>query len=509
MNTTNLASLAALLEEQGLLAGTHNLTAEAGATPVTGADCDSRVVRAGHVFVCKGAAFKPAYLTSALEKGAVAFLCDEAHAGELTTAAPGVPALVASNLRRAMALVSAEAFGHPDNDVRVVGITGTKGKSTVSYMLRAVLDGDEPGSGTGVIGSIDTYDGVENLESHNTTPESPDLWRHIANTREAGLPFLDMEVSSQGLKYDRVLGLTLEVACFLNIGRDHISPVEHPDFEDYFESKLLIFDQARSAVINMDCDQADVVSRRAEKCARVLRFSAEGREGADVWATDVRSALGRVSFTAHTPSWEGEVTLAMPGLFNVDNALATIAICELLGIGRERIVPALARATVPGRMELLGDLGARVVALVDYAHNKLSYQRFFPSVKKEFPGYRIIALFGAPGGKAYERRTELPQEAAKWSDYLIYTEEDPAHDPVEEICAQMAAATPEGTPYEVICDREEAVRRSVELAYEGEGPAIVCLLAKGDETRQHEGDEFVPCRTDGEIFLEAAQKYEA
>lgn len=509
MNTTNLASLAALLEEQGLLAGTHNLTAEAGATPVTGADCDSRVVRAGHVFVCKGAAFKPAYLTSALQEGAVAFLCDEAHADELTAAAPGVPALVASNLRRAMALVSAEAFGHPDEDVRVVGITGTKGKSTVSYMLRAVLDGDEPGSGTGVIGSIDTYDGVENLESHNTTPESPDLWRHIANTREAGLPFLDMEVSSQGLKYDRVLGLTLEVACFLNIGRDHISPVEHPDFEDYFESKLLIFDQARSAVINMDCDQADVVARRAEKCARVLRFSAEGREGADVWATDVRSALGRVSFTAHTPSWEGEVTLAMPGLFNVDNALATIAICELLGIGKERIVPALARATVPGRMELLGDPGARVVALVDYAHNKLSYQRFFPSVKKEFPGYRIIALFGAPGGKAYERRTELPQEAAKWSDYLIYTEEDPAHDPVEEICAQMAEATPEGTPYEVICDREEAVRRSVELAYEGEGPAIVCLLAKGDETRQHEGDEFVPCRTDGEIFLEAAEKYEA
>ena len=506
MDTTTLASLASLLEEQGLLAGTANLTADAGATPVTGADCDSRVARAGHVFVCKGAAFKPAYLTSALGAGAVAYLCDEARAAELAEVAAGTPALVASDLRRAMALVSAEAYGHPDRDVRVVGITGTKGKSTVSYMLRAVLDGDEPGSGTGVIGSIDTYDGIENFESHNTTPESPDLWRHIANAREAGLPYLDMEVSSQGLKYDRVLGLTLDVACFLNIGRDHISPVEHPSFEDYFESKLRIFDQARSAVVNLDGDQADVALARAEAAlgdGRVLRFSAEGRDGADVWASDVRSELGRVSFVAHTPSWEGPVALAMPGLFNVDNALATIAICELLGVGAERIVPALARATVPGRMELLGEPGSRVVALVDYAHNKLSYQRFFPSVKKEFPGYRIIALFGAPGGKAYERRTELPQEAAKWSDYLIYTEEDPAHDPVEEICAQMADATPEGVPYEVICDREEAVRRSVELAYEGEGPAIVCLLAKGDETRQHVGDEFVPCRPDGEIFLEA------
>lgn len=509
MDTTTLASLAALLEGQGLLAGTHNLTAETGATPVTGADCDSRVVRAGHLFVCKGAAFRPAYLTSALERGAVAYLCDETRADELAQAAPDVPALIASDLRRAMAVASAEAFGHPDRDVRVVGITGTKGKSTVSYMLRAVLDGDEPGSGTGVIGSIDTYDGVEHLESHNTTPESPDLWRHIANTRDSGLPYLDMEVSSQGLKYDRVLGLTLEVACFLNIGRDHISPVEHPSFEDYFESKLRIFDLARSAVVNLDFDSADVVLERAARCPRVLTFSAAGRQGADVWASDVRSALGRVSFVAHTPSWEGEVVLAMPGLFNVDNALATIAICELLGIGRERVVPALGRATVPGRMELIAspDGGSRVVALVDYAHNKLSYQRFFPSVKEEFPGYRIIALFGAPGGKAYERRTELPQEAAKWADYLIYTEEDPAHDPVEEICAQMAEATPAGVPHEVICDREEAVRRATELAYEGEGPAIVCLLAKGDETRQHEGDEFVPCRTDGEIFLEAAEKY--
>ncbi|HJB55222.1 MAG TPA: UDP-N-acetylmuramyl peptide synthase, partial [Candidatus Olsenella avistercoris] len=322
MNTTTLASLAALLDEQGLLAGTHNLTAEAGATPVTGADCDSRVARAGHVFVCKGAAFRPAYLTSALELGAVAYLCDEAHAAELAETAPAAPALIASDLRRAMAHVSAEAWGHPDRDVRVVGITGTKGKSTVSYMLRAILDGDEVGSGTAVIGSIDTYDGVEHFESHNTTPESPDLWRHIANTRDSGLPVLDMEVSSQALKYDRVVGLDLDVACFLNIGRDHISPVEHPSFEDYFESKLRIFDQARSAVVNMDCDHADVVAARAARCPRVLRFSAEGADSADVWASDVRSELGRVSFVAHTPSWEATITLAMPGLFNVDNALA-------------------------------------------------------------------------------------------------------------------------------------------------------------------------------------------
>lgn len=504
-----LASLVDLLRKEDLLAGTLNLTAEAGATPVSGADCDSRVPCAGHVFICKGRAFRPAYLASALEKGAVAYLCDEERAEELAASAPGVPALVASNLRRAMALVSAAAFGHPDRDIKVVGITGTKGKSTVSYMLRAALDGDEPYSATGVIGSIDTFDGVENLESHNTTPEAPDLWRHVANARSSGLPYLDMEVSSQGLKYDRVLGLTFDVACFLNIGRDHISPVEHPDFEDYFESKLRIFDQARAAVVNLDCDCADIVLERARRCERVLTFSAEGRPEADVRASEVRSHYGVVQFHAQTPTWEGNFALAMPGLFNVDNALATIAICELLGIVGEQVQFALCRAKVPGRMELLRTPDQRVVGLVDYAHNKLSYQRLFPSIKKEFPGFRIIALFGAPGGKAYERRTELPQEAAKWADHLIYTEEDPAHDPVEEICAQMAAATPAGVPHEVICDREAAVRRAVDLAYEGEGPAIVCLLAKGDETRQHVGDEFLPCRTDADIFQDAVREHAA
>ena len=149
MNTTNLSGIAELLRARGTLAEVRNLTQEAGATPVTGCDCDSRVVRPGHVFVCKGQAFRPAYLVSALEKGAVAYLCDEEHADSLEQAAPGVPALVASDLRRAMAYASADAFGHPDHDIKVVGITGTKGKSTVSYMLRSVLDGEKPYSGHG------------------------------------------------------------------------------------------------------------------------------------------------------------------------------------------------------------------------------------------------------------------------------------------------------------------------------------------------------------------------
>ena len=337
---------------------------------------------------------------------------------------------------------------------------------------------------------------MEHFESVNTTPESPDLWRHVRNAADAGLPHLVMEVSSQALKYDRVVDLGLDVACFLNIGRDHISPAEHPNFEDYFASKLRIFDQAKTAVVNLDSSEVDTILSHARRCERLLTFGctdAAREAGADVWATNVRSGEGQVTFACHTPSWEGDVTVSMPGLFNVDNACAAIAMCEVLGIGREQVVAGLSHVRVPGRMELLLTEDPKVTAIVDYAHNKLSYQRFFASIAKEFAGRKVFAVFGAPGGKAYERRQELPQEASKWADYLIYTEEDPAHDPVAEICQQMSDATPAGQPHEVIL-------------FASERGAVVCLLAKGDETRQHEGDRFVPCETDGEIFRRAVER---
>ena len=499
MNTTNLSGIAELLRARGTLAEVRNLTQEAGATPVTGCDCDSRVVRPGHVFVCKGQAFRPAYLVSALEKGAVAYLCDEEHADSLEQAAPGVPALVASDLRRAMAYASADAFGHPDHDIKVVGITGTKGKSTVSYMLRSVLDGEKPYSGTGVIGSIDTFDGVENSESHNTTPESPDLWRHLANAREAGLPYMDMEVSSQGLKYDRVLGLTLDVACFLNIGRDHISPIEHPTFEDYFESKLRIFDQAKTAVVNLGTEEVDRVLEAASTAERLVTVGVEHPE-ASLWASDVRVVGFNIEFNLHglcaDESEAGEkVLLGIAGDFNVENALVAIAAAHEIGIGIEAIKKGLSKLRVPGRMEVVESKDGRVICVVDYAHNQLSFRSLFSSVKRAFPTSPVIAVFGAAGGKAQERR-----EAAPYSDLMIFANEDPAHEDPMKVCRELAEHVPDDTPNEIILDREAAVHAAFKAAREeyvnADAPTIVLLLAKGDEELMHVGDEFVPIESD-------------
>ena len=253
-------------------------------------------------------------------------------------------------------------------------------------MLRAILDGDEPYEKAAIMGSIEVFDGIEHGKPDNTTPEAPELWRHLANAQKCGLTYMAMEVSSQALKYDRTYGLHLDIAVFLNIGRDHISPVEHPTFEDYFASKMKIFDMAKTAVINRDTEHYEDVmahvraahERNPECCQRVCTFSATNPK-ADIWADDISSEYGVVSFRAHTPMWTGHLSIPMPGLFNVDNALAAITVASLLGFSGEKLQYPLLNTHVSGRMELIPTKDRKVTALVDYAHNRLAYQKLFSS----------------------------------------------------------------------------------------------------------------------------------
>lgn len=516
MVACRLADIVEVLEQAGELAvPAAEVLARAGDLMVRGMAFDSRQVAPGCLFACKGAAFRPAFLEAACAKGAVAYLCAADAVAELHAAAPGLAAVPVRDVRRSMALAAPVAYGWPERQLFVAGITGTKGKSSTAYMLRAILE--EAGRPCGMMGSIVTDDGMERFESTNTTPEAPELWRHLANTGASGRDSMVMEVSSQGLKYDRVLGLRFDAACFLNIGSDHISAVEHPDFEDYLASKLRIFEQCGCAVVNVRTDEAARVLAAAEVAERVVTFGVEHPD-AEVWASKVRSAEGRLCFTVHgaqgvTPLASSHavarieavdavdiadavaIELPMPGAFNVDNALAAICLARLMGAPMDAVVCGLARAHVPGRMELLSSADGRVAALVDYAHNELSFQALFASVRDDFPGRRIIAVFGAPGGKAQDRRRTLPRAAAS-ADLLIYTEEDPGHERVEDICAELVANTPAGVPCEVVCDRGAAIERAFEVAFSGDGPAVVLLLAKGDETLQHRGDAFCEVESD-------------
>lgn len=500
---TSIQALGNLLAAKGLLTRTANLPADPVA--VCGAACDSRAVQPGHLFVCKGAHFDVRYLQAALEAGACGYLCDTTLAQRLADEAPSVPALITSDVRSAMALVAAEAWGHPDQRMHVAGITGTKGKTTVAYFVRSILDRGKPGSRAASIGTLETYDGVERFASRNTTPEAPDLWRHLANAANSGLDMV-MEVSSQGLKYQRVEGLAYDVAAFLNIGVDHISPIEHPTFDDYLSSKLKIFSNARVALLNAQLDpaHAEQIEQAANACAQTLHFLACEKAGQDApkaefLATNIRAQNGGMSFVAHTPQWSAPVQIALSGDFNVENAIAAIAIAQTMGCTQEEIVRGLATASVPGRMDVIRGANDHVTAIVDYAHNGMSVRQVLSSVRASYPTHHIIAVFGATGGKGAERRFEMPPAAAPYADHLIFTEDDAGPEPVERICAQMAEATPKGTAHEIVLDRTQAITHAVAMAKSGESPCVVCVLGKGSETRQLRADGPVPMTPDTEL----------
>ena len=310
---------------------------------------NSKEVVPDTLFLCKGAHFKVEYLVEAKERGALAYL------SELPYSQVDLPCILVRDMRLAIAPMADLYCGHPSETLDVIGITGTKGKSSTTYYLKYILEeylSGEGKPGPGIISSIDTYDGVQRFESHLTTPEPMELQRHFVNALSSGIPYMVMEVSSQALKYHRTRCTRFAAACFLNIGYDHISPIEHPDFEDYFASKLRIFQQADISCVNLDCDHADRVLEAAQAAGKPVYTFSQRDEQADVYATQVRKRGNDILFRVRTRRFFREFRLTMPGLFNVENALAAIAVCEGLNIPERCVYIGLMKARVPGRMEV-------------------------------------------------------------------------------------------------------------------------------------------------------------
>lgn len=464
--------------------------------------CDSREVIPGTLFICKGAHFKAEFLRSAAEKGAFAYIADKPYDNV------DLPCLQVTDVRLTMALLADYYYNHPSGKLSVVGVTGTKGKSSTTYYLKYIFDeylaakGQKP---SGVVGGIETYDGVEKFESHLTTPEPLELERHFANGVSTDMRYLTMEVSSQALKYDRVKNVEFASAVFLNIGTDHISPIEHPDFEDYFNSKLRIFAQAASACVNLDSDHADRVLEAARVCPRIITFSQKD-PSATIFGSQVRKMGGDILFRVKTPRYSREFRLTMPGLFNVQNALAALAVCEALGIPEQYAFAGLMKARVPGRMEVYTNADDRVSVIVDYAHNKLSFETLFQSVQAEYPGRRIVTVFGCPGYKAYDRRRDLGEISGRYSDLVILTEEDAGEEPVEDICRDIAQyVEAEKCDYSIVPDRGEAIRQAVMSCHE---PTVILLTGKGAETRQKRGIEYIDTPSDVEYSKKFLHEYD-
>lgn len=465
--------------------------------------CDSQSVLPGTLFLCKGAAFRWEYLQEAARRGAIAYVSEKAY-----PEVPALPHIPVTDIRRAMALLADAAWGHPSGQVPITGITGTKGKTTTAYYLNAILNRWRAEAGkcpTALLSTIVTDDGVERRLAKLTTPEPLDLQRHLWNAVSADTGFVTMEVSSQALKYHRTLGVEFAAAVFLNIGEDHISPKEHPNFEDYFASKLMIFNQAHTAVVNLDCDHAHRVLSAARTCPRCITYS-RADERADFYGYDLEKSGGHSTFTVRTPGGALHCSIPMAGLFNVENALAAIAVAQTYGAPAQAIRAGLASASVPGRMETYHSREGDLTVIVDYAHNGMALEAVLSSVRREYAERQLTVLFGCTGGKGLDRREGMGNAAGKWADRILLTEDDPGGEEVVDICADIGrylAAHQKG--YTVIPDREQAISAAI---LEAERPAVVVLAGKGAEQEQKRKHGGEPCAPDGLLAQKVLEQYD-
>lgn len=460
---------------------------------------DSREATEGTLFICKGANFRPQYALNALEAGAVACVGEEKIPG-------ADPFITVNDIRHAMALLAKMFYEDAPSELVSIGITGTKGKSTTAHFMRSVLDDyltSRSMKETALISTIETYDGVERFESHLTTPESLDVYKHCRNAVNSGMSHVVMELSSQALKYRRVEGIHFDIGCFLNIGEDHISPVEHADFEDYFSSKLRLFDISDCVCVNSDSDHFDRIREYAEGRCRTVTFGTDPED--DIYCSEVFKKDGETHFKVRTPDYESEMVLEIPGLFNVSNALGVVAMSYVLGIPEESVRRGLATAKVPGRNDVIQSRDGRVIGIVNYAHNKLSFDATFQSVQVEYPGMKIVAVFGAAGGRAEIRRKDLPVTAEKYVDLILVTEDDPGNEPLEKICSEIAENI-SACPYEIIYDRGTAIKRAV--LDDSLGPRVIVATGKGDSSYMARGLGYVDYPSDVQLFREYIAEYE-
>jgi UDP-N-acetylmuramoyl-L-alanyl-D-glutamate--2,6-diaminopimelate ligase len=494
-----LEAYEAILRDEDLLTDARVLGHESQL--ITYLTYNSKDVVPGTLFICKGAAFKPIYLEEAVKNGAVAYVSEVSYDVQ-------VPCLLVKDIRKAMPPMAEKYFNQAWKQLTIAAFGGTKGKSTSAYYMKAIVDDYMAATGgkeSAVLSSIDMYDGVIRQESHITTPESVELHEHMRHAVDSGITFMEMEVSSQALKYDRVEHMQFDVAVYLNISEDHISPIEHVDFEDYLSSKMKMFALAKQAVVNLDADFSERALEAAKDAGDFKTFSLKN-PSADFYGYDIHKENGEIVFSVRCRQFDETFRLTMPGLFNVENAVAVVAAASLLNIPMTYIKSGLYRARSSGRMELYTSKDKRVTAVVDYAHNKLSFEKLFGSTREEYPNHDIVAIFGCPGYKAYIRRRDLGTIAGMYSKKVYLVAEDPGKEPVQQISediAQYVAA--QNCPYEIIEDRGVAIHKAI---LECKRPTVLLITGKGNETRQKYGTIYADCTTDVQYVKMYLEEYD-
>lgn len=465
--------LAALLEklEYELVSGSEDMQIE-------NVVYNSRKVTEGSLFICieGGTADGHTFIPDVVKKGAKALIVTKDVSG-LLPADADVTVIRVKDSRYALAFVSAAYFGHPAEKLKVIGITGTKGKTTTTYLVKSILE--HAGHKVGLVGTIEAVIGQEHIPANNTTPESYVLQEYFAKMVEAGCDTVVMEVSSQGLMLHRTQGFVFDYGIFTNIEPDHIGPLEHKDFADYMHCKGLLFKQCRVGIVN--CDDAHYQDVIRDHTCKIETFGFA--ENADYRAQDLKLISG-AGFLGIDFKARGKVNLDIelhaPGRFSVYNALCAIAICNHFGVTADEVKEALLQAHVKGRIELV-KVSDDFTLMIDYAHNAMALESLLTTLR-EYKPKRLVCLFGCGGNRSKLRRYEMGEVSGKLADLTVITSDNPRNEEPQAIIddIKVGISKTDGKYVEII-DRKEAIAYVIRHGQPGD---VIVLAGKGHEDYQ-------------------------
>ncbi|MBR3771816.1 MAG: UDP-N-acetylmuramoyl-L-alanyl-D-glutamate--2,6-diaminopimelate ligase [Clostridium sp.] len=440
---------------------------------------DSRKVEEGDVFVCVSGAVCDghSFIPQVTLKGAKAVIVERELTELDLDENKEITVIRVGNTREALAHMSAAYFGNPAEELKVIGITGTKGKTTTTYMIKSILE--NAGFKTGLIGTIETIIGEECIPACNTTPESYVVQETFRKMVEAGCQCVVMEVSSQGLMLHRVSGFTFDYGIFTNLEPDHIGPNEHKDMEEYIACKSKLFSQCRVGILNADDSHLEEILKN--HTCQVETFGMSKK--ADLRATGLhlwreQGSLG-IAYDL-SGLLDMKVSIDIPGKFSVYNSMAAIAICRHFGVNREDILNALKNIRVKGRVEIV-KVSDDFTLMIDYAHNAMSLESLLTTLK-EYQPKRLVCLFGCGGNRSKLRRYEMGEVSSKLADLTVVTSDNPRdEEPMEIINDILVGVHKADGAYVTIPDRKDAIRYCIEHGMEGD---IIILAGKGHEDYQ-------------------------
>ena len=446
---------------------------------VTSIENDSRKVKEGSMFFAiKGFTTDgTTFIPKAIEYGAKVILVEEGSCDLKSLNIPeDVTLLVVPDARYAMAIGACNYYDNPSRKFKLIGVTGTKGKTTTTFMMKAILE--KQGIKTGLVGTIAMYSGDRKIkDSDRTTPESIELQEVFAQMAEDGCQAVIMEVSSQSLKLNRVAGCDFDIAVFTNFSEDHISPKEHPNMQDYFESKLKLFKMCKCGFINIDDLQVCKVPKLVPDC-NIETYGIDN--SCKLLAKDITITNSYVDFKVKIGDKNERIKVDIPGRFTVYNSLAAISVALKLGCSTENIQEALVNIKVPGRSELV-DNPKELTIMIDYAHSPESLQNILNAVKSYTRG-RVISVFGCGGDRDTTKRPIMGEISGKTADYTIITSDNPRTEDPQKIVDQIEEGIKKTKgKYTVIVDRIEAIKHAIDIAGKKD---IIVLAGKGHEPYQ-------------------------